>query len=659
MNPQFEAFAHFRTMHRIVLLMFCAVVLSLGAACGDEEKKDDFSTVEPATITVSPSSIYFDLVNIGDTEQQVLTITNTGTGVLRVHKVDLINQEPANANSFKKVGDWTVPELKPNEEFELTVEYAPFSEVTSSGLIRIESNDPDNRIVEIPINSALLQPQIFTPPLLNFERVGPGTTDTRIIHIQNIGRVTLNMEDIVLTGHHSFKITFPDPESLETPANDTVDQWPTSLEPGESFPVRIHFTPEDTEPAAAQLFLYSNDPKDPKYEVTIAGNSGAPCIQVTDESGINFGSSYIGRTSRRTLTIENCSGGSDLIITSIELNNDGNGKFKIPVEQLPAEMASGQISIRPREAANFVLTYDPDQEVEDIGELLIRNNDPSKMQLRIPVEGKGSLTACPTAVAEARVKGTSEYSQVVNARPLQDIEFSGLQSTGDSALTYEWTVLSRPPGSQSRILPSSTIPEPNLWLDLAGDYQVELVVRDAEGLASCESSIVTIHVVPGADIHIQLTWYAKAVPNPIETRGTDLDLHYLHPLGQDWNDNQYDVYWRNKHQNWGTAGEPSMATLDIDDQWGVTTENVNHKNPLNLTYKVGVHYFQDNGFGDADATVRIYISGQLAAEFRDQTLKHRYFWDVATIKWPSGDITPQNNVACSGTFRGFGNEQCP
>src|SRR5690606_13714680 len=114
---------------------------------------------------------------------------------------------------------------------------------TSSGLIRIESNDPENRVVEIPINSALLQPQIFTPPLLNFERVGPGTTDTRIIHIQNIGRVTLNMEDIVLTGHHSFKITFPDPESIETPANDIVDQWPTSLEPGDSFPVRIHFTP--------------------------------------------------------------------------------------------------------------------------------------------------------------------------------------------------------------------------------------------------------------------------------------------------------------------------------------------------------------------------------------------------------------------------------
>ncbi len=662
MNWKPKYLARSSNLYRLILLVFCALFISTTLACGDEPggKKDDISDVDTATLTVDPGAINFDLVNIGETDQRTLTISNTGNGILRIRNIELIKSKPDNSNLFNQIGDWKPRDLKPNEQFVLTVEYAPLEEKPDAGIIRITSNDLTRGKLDIPIRTAQRQPQIFTPRIISFERVGPGTPESRVVMVQNIGRAALNIQNILQSGHQAFSMAFPDPTAPTDTEKDT-DQWPTVVEPGEAFPLRVTFSPDDTEPAKAEIVFYSNDANEPQYTVELLGNSGAPCISVTDEDGINFGPSYISRTSRRAITITNCSGGSDLIVSSIELANDADAKFKVPSELLPAELPDGPLTIRPRESANFTLTYDPTEVVVDTGELMIRSDDPSKMLLKIPVTGEGSLTNCPTAVAEARIKGeTQQYTQELNARPLQHIELSALQSSGDGALTYEWALLSRPAGSQTRILPSTTITEPELWLDLAGDYEIELVVYDPEGLASCEPSIVKIHVVPGAAIHVQLTWYAKAVPNPEkDNRGTDLDLHYRHPLGNAWNDAFYDIYWKNRAQNWGTASSPSMATIDIDDQWGVTTENINHKNPIaGMTYKVGVHYFIDNGYGDAEATVRIYIEGQLKAEFRDKPMKHKYFWEIAGIQWPTGNILTIDKIGCDGTFPGFGNNTC-
>ncbi|MBA2660764.1 MAG: hypothetical protein H0U74_00590 [Bradymonadaceae bacterium] len=49
----------------------------------------------------------------------------------------------------------------------------------------------------------------------------------------------------------------------------------------------------------------------------------------------------------------------------------------------------------------------------------------------------------------------------------------------------------------------------------------------------------TIHAVSDDDIYIQLIWATPDVPEPTQGLGTDVDLHYLHPLGR-WNRAPYD-----------------------------------------------------------------------------------------------------------------------
>lgn len=664
----FESSPHLR---RLTMLALCTMLIGFVWACSDEVTNEDnnntsqnnFSSRNTGIISVVPGAINFDLVNIGETDQRTITISNTGNGSLKITKIQLIKNGLANTNKFNEIGDWSTRELKQNEDFDLTLEYAPLEETSDSGVIRIESNDLKRGTLDIPIRTAQRQPQIFTPQVVSFERVAPGSPESQVITVQNIGRSPLNIEDIVLAGHSAFSFTFPNSTPVgddEEPLPD-VARWPGVVEPDQSFPIRLTFAPDDTEPATSDLIFYTNDPASPEYKVKVIGNSGTACMEVTDESGIAFGPSPIGRTSRRAITITNCSHGSELEINAIELSNNGGGKFELPQELLPNGLPTTPVTLRPRESTNFTVTYDPTEEVADAGEILIKSNDPIKTALKIPVTGKGSISVCPTALAEARIAGTTQYKDELMAQPLNTIEFDGSRSSGNSTLTYEWSVLRRPSNSQSRFQPNNTVSKPTLWLDLAGDYEIELVVYDADGLASCESSIVKVHVVPGQEIHIQLTWFAPAVTNPRQGNGTDIDLHYRHPQGTKWNDRTYTVFWDNDKStaSWGsTPALANKATLDIDDRWGATTENINHVQPLNGSYEIGVHYYTDNGKGGADASLRIYVQGVLRHELLDKRMQHKQFWRAGALQWPSGDMIWIDQVVCDTTLAGFSIAGC-
>jgi hypothetical protein len=89
--------------------------------------------------------------------------------------------------------------------------------------------------------------------------------------------------------------------------------------------------------------------------------------------------------------------------------------------------------------------------------------------------------------------------------------------------------------------------------------------------------------------------------------------------------------------------ESDNPTLDIDDWSGYGPENTNIDSPADGTYDVKVHYYQDNGDGDVTATVRIWLNGEEAAEFR-KVMEYDQVWDVASITWPSGVVLEESTA---------------
>ncbi len=219
---------------------------------------------------------------------------------------------------------------------------------------------------------------------------------------------------------------------------------------------------------------------------------------------------------------------------------------------------------------------------------------------------------------------------------------------------WQWEV-SQPIMSQSIFVPASNFPNPSFEVNVAGVYTFYLTVFDGLGTQSLHPAEFEVVVIPDQALHIELLWHTPEDPDETDTgpeAGSDLDLHFLHPFaaGPDldgdgapdgWFDIPFDCFWFNAHPNWGSFDPSSNdnADLDRDDTDGAGPENINLNIPENLTYKVGVHYWNDHGYGGAYATVRVYIYGKLVAEFSDVLLFENDMWEVATIEWPTGTVS--------------------
>ncbi|MFK8031478.1 MAG: hypothetical protein AB8G18_14675 [Gammaproteobacteria bacterium] len=87
--------------------------------------------------------------------------------------------------------------------------------------------------------------------------------------------------------------------------------------------------------------------------------------------------------------------------------------------------------------------------------------------------GPGLPEANTTPIAVAGVDVSAETNEI--------IEFDGSSSSdaNDDNLTYSWTIVQRPPGSNA-ILESANTFEPKLVPDAVGAWQIELIVNDGE-----------------------------------------------------------------------------------------------------------------------------------------------------------------------------------
>ena len=180
----------------------------------------------------------------------------------------------------------------------------------------------------------------------------------------------------------------------------------------------------------------------------------------------------------------------------------------------------------------------------------------------------------------------------------------------------------------------------SLFVDVAGSYTVSLIVVDRDGLES-EPAELTLEGIPLDDFHAELSWDIDV---------SDVDLHVIAPGGAVFHQT-LDCFFGNcvpiggVGVDWGAPGPDGDPTLDLDDVQGYGPENINIESPTDgSNYRVVVHYWSDDGLGSTTATVRIYLSGQLMYEAAQNLSATGRTWDVATVAWPSGSITPLGSV---------------
>ncbi len=488
------------------------------------------------------------------------------------------------------------------------------------------------------------EPNIVAPKRVLFGDLEVGRTGVETVTVQNTGDEVLKFSDWNLS--QGFEMRFLG-----------VDGQLTELGVGQSADLIISHTSLSSAEFRGQLRIDSNDPDTPNWEIELFVNARFPCLETIPEDLLDFGEVEIDQVGRRPIVVRNCSTNT---ITSFSVDAiRGNRAFSVPDRE-----SFQRIDLNPSESIQVFVDFLPNRSGKFEATLDFLSNDEFNPKHTVNLVGLAAPGKCPEPVIIARhperTSATANPNGTFLGLPLDTLAFDASSSRafdGREIQKYSWSLTSRPTDSNG-VLENTRNDENGMFLDLAGEYVIELEVWDSDNIRSCQPARMIVKAIADEDIHIQLVWDTPNDPDQLDANGSDVDLHLLNPRGR-WNERPYDCFWQNLNPDWGSR-RPNNAdfcptptspgcqddpSLDIDDVDGQGPENINMDNPKGgISYGVGVHYFADHGYGMSRATVRIFIGGLLEREFLRQPMSDEEFWYVADISWPAGDVNARGGV---------------
>jgi hypothetical protein len=218
-----------------------------GTDAGTEDTGDDYEVVDPGDIddgdidehaepqvAVEPGALSFGAVDVGTAETQTLRISNTGDADLRVSDVYLEDGDPLSVS-------WPAPtELAPGAGVDVTVTFAPISSGQVSDVVYVESDDPDEAILEVPVLGTGQGGSLsmgLSPYAWDFHTLTVGCDAEQGVEIENTGSGALTISTLAWeasSGELSFE-----------PRTDHNGALPWTLSPGQTKTVVLAYRPLD------------------------------------------------------------------------------------------------------------------------------------------------------------------------------------------------------------------------------------------------------------------------------------------------------------------------------------------------------------------------------------------------------------------------------
>ena len=459
-----------------------------------------------------------------------------------------------------------------------------------------------------------VQPQLQAPAALDFGTVPVLNAASLAFTVNNQGRAPLEVRSLALASGSSS--TFVIQGAL-----------PAQIEGGGNATVQVVFTPTAEQPETGTLHLETNDPTTPNLDVPLTGVGSTHAVIAVSptahphDTSIDFGRVGEGQVQLAGVDIES-SGTAALIVDGLSIQGASDIAFQSSA-RTPVTIPSGQ-------TVTLQLAYAPPEgaPAQADATLTIHSTDPAHQTVTLPLHG--TVNRAPlAAIADP---GPLAPGQVVpldgsaSADPDGDDPIAFANAQGDPG----WTLIRAPINSQAAVSPGDQA-QPQVTLDLPGEYVVRLVVTDAAGLQTLHPAQRTLLAKPSQALVVELVW-----DNP----DTDLDLHFL-PHGAALNGAQ-DCWANDKSPDLGVAGDPSddpVLARDALDHFG--PEEMTYASPAAGTYDVDAVFYADHGSTTpaTTATVRIYVYGEVVSETSRRIPTAGQVWRAATIDWPSGAVT--------------------
>jgi hypothetical protein len=301
----------------------------------------------PIVATAIASGGKFGNACVGSFVDEILTINNTGFGLLAI------------SNITSSSTDFLVPSVSAypllvsiGGSIDVVIRFEPVSAGSKTATIKIFSNDAASP------HSITVSGDAVTPRLDlaiadkgDFGACCAGSFVDRPLVLSNGGKCPLSITDIT-----SSSTEFVVPEVLS---------YPLSIAPGAALSLPIRFAPTSLGSKSAILTVTSNDPASPR-RIDVAGDSPPGKLSVTGST--IFGGVKCCTSEQRTVSLCN-SGDCELRVSEVTLRRQHHA-FRLINNPFPA-------TLQPGSCLSVVVQYHAIEKEPRACELVIHSNDPN------------------------------------------------------------------------------------------------------------------------------------------------------------------------------------------------------------------------------------------------------------------------------------------
>ncbi len=349
-------------------------------------------------IAVEPENLEFGEVDLGQSEELTLTISNEGNANLTVSGIDV-------------EGDWFGLDFEeefvitPNESADVIVNFAPEETGDFEGTLTIASDSPGNGEITVNLSGTCVRMVHFEYEVTDiFHRLQLDVIELDGEPLEEGDEIGVFTPDGVCAGG----VVLEEQDGLQ-PA-DINDLFPVEIlaygaegdidgfEEGDEFSFRVYCALRGGENEA--LVVFEDGP--PAWEENgssrarvNAQREPAPEIDVVeDDLEHDFGDVAVQNDSEWTFRINNL-GGAELTIISVDSDNDAF------VTDFDEEMV-----LESEQSLTVAVTFTPTDSTDYDGLLTVRSNDADEGEIEIPVTGTGiapQISVAPEALSFGEV----------------------------------------------------------------------------------------------------------------------------------------------------------------------------------------------------------------------------------------------------------------
>lgn len=340
-----------------------------------------FAAVLPAEaatqqLLCSPSSLKFGTLDVGQSEKQLVTLTNSGQNSVTV------TASSVNDAQFSLSGLSLPANLAAGQSMTVTVVFTPTATGWTGGKITFASNATNSTLPLIVAGTGVTSQALNSSPTsLSFGQVAVGSSAKL---------------SVVLTNARNWNNTLTAFQTVGSGYSVSGPSLPVTLSPGQSITVNVTFTPQVAGLTGGSVFISG-----PSLNIPLTG-SGTTIGQLTVAPGtLSFGSVYVGDTTTQTTTLS-ATGGS----VTVSAAASSSSQFALPGATFPFTISEGQ-------SVPVNVTFTPQKSGTSSGTLSFSSNA-SNSQASEAVTGTGTTpqVSLSWSASTSQVSGYNVYRRV-------------------------------------------------------------------------------------------------------------------------------------------------------------------------------------------------------------------------------------------------------